>query len=145
MHQRIRSDDDDGKSRVISFPNQRFQEQELEWRPSIRHLQARCLWLWCDSPGAANGKAREQQWVQTVVREEWTVEVFEKGLLSEGASEERMMNLLQIALKCINPSPNRRPSMSQVAEMIITLKEEEQSSISFNAGSHIYVGETRPL
>jgi serine/threonine protein kinase len=84
-------------------------------------------------------------WVQTVVREEWTVEVFEKGLLSEGASEERMMNLLQIALKCINPSPNRRPSMSQVAEMIITLKEEEQSSISFNAGSHIYVGETRPL
>lgn len=84
-------------------------------------------------------------WVQTVVREEWTVEVFEKGLLSEGASEERMMNLLQIAMKCINPSPNKRPRMSQVAEMIITLKEEEQSSISFNAGSHIYVGETRPL
>jgi serine/threonine protein kinase len=84
-------------------------------------------------------------WVQTVVREEWTVELFEKGLLKEGASEDRMVNLLQIALKCINPSPNKRPSMSQVAAMIVTLKEEEESSISFNAGSHIYVGETRSL
>ncbi|XP_059441377.1 probable inactive receptor kinase At2g26730 [Corylus avellana] len=84
-------------------------------------------------------------WVQTVVREEWTVEVFEKGLLTEGASEERMVNLLQIALKCINPSPNKRPTMSQVAAMIVTLKEEEESSISFNAGSHIYMGDTRPL
>lgn len=73
-------------------------------------------------------------WVQTAVREEWTVEVFEKGLLSEGASEERMVNLLQIALKCINPSPNKRTSMSQIAAIVSTLKEEEQSSISFNAG-----------
>ncbi|KAL5544246.1 hypothetical protein UlMin_008030 [Ulmus minor] len=71
------------------------------------------------------------KWVQSVVREEWTVEVFDKALISEGANEERMVNLLQVALSCINPSPNERPSMSQVSQMINTIKEEEEKSISF--------------
>ncbi|KAJ8753555.1 hypothetical protein K2173_022796 [Erythroxylum novogranatense] len=68
-------------------------------------------------------------WVHTAVREEWTVEVFDKALISEGASEERMVNLLQVALKCINPSPNERPNISHVAVMINTLKEEEERSM----------------
>ncbi|KAF2282909.1 hypothetical protein GH714_043329 [Hevea brasiliensis] len=38
-------------------------------------------------------------WVHSVVREEWTVEVFDKALISEGASEERMVNLLQPQFK----------------------------------------------
>lgn len=71
------------------------------------------------------------KWVNSVVREEWSVEVFDECLVSEGVSEERMMNLLQIALKCINPSPNDRPSMSEVAVMTISLKEEEERSITF--------------
>nr|KYP50865.1 putative inactive receptor kinase At2g26730 family [Cajanus cajan] len=72
------------------------------------------------------------KWVNSVVREEWTVEVFDKTLISQGASEERMMKLLQVALKCVNPSPNDRPSMSQVAVMTNSLKEEEEKSISFD-------------
>ncbi|TKY73476.1 inactive receptor kinase [Spatholobus suberectus] len=72
------------------------------------------------------------KWVNSVIREEWTVEVFDKPLISQGASEERMMNLLQVALKCVNPSPNDRPSMSQVAVMTNALKEEEEKSISFD-------------
>ncbi|KAI4336112.1 hypothetical protein L6164_014681 [Bauhinia variegata] len=71
------------------------------------------------------------KWVNSVVREEWTVEVFDKSLISEGASEERMVSLLQIALKCINPSPSDRPSMCEVAVMTIALKEEEERSITF--------------
>ncbi|KAG2678975.1 hypothetical protein I3760_11G029000, partial [Carya illinoinensis] len=79
-------------------------------------------------------------WVHSAVREEWTVEVFDRALQSEGASEERMVNLLQIALQCINPSPNERPSMAQVAAMIMTIKEEEEEgSISFDAGSSIFL------
>ncbi|XP_059645003.1 probable inactive receptor kinase At2g26730 [Cornus florida] len=69
------------------------------------------------------------KWVHSVVREEWTVEVFDKVLLSEGASEERMVNLLQVALKCINPSPAARPSINQAALMINTIKDEEERSI----------------
>lgn len=45
------------------------------------------------------------RWVHSVVREEWTLEVFDRVLISEGTSEERMVNLLQIALKCLSPSP----------------------------------------
>ncbi|KAF5739635.1 putative serine-threonine protein kinase plant-type [Tripterygium wilfordii] len=65
-------------------------------------------------------------WVNSVVREEWTAEVFEKSLVSEGANEERMVNLLQVAVKCVNPSPEARPNASQVATMINTIKEEEE-------------------
>ncbi|XAR50153.1 Non-specific serine/threonine protein kinase, partial [Bertholletia excelsa] len=51
------------------------------------------------------------KWVNAVVREEWTGEVFDKGLVSEGANEERMVNFLQLALKCTSASPEARPSM----------------------------------
>lgn len=71
-------------------------------------------------------------WVNSVVKEEWTVEVFDSALISEGASEERMVNLLQVALKCINASPNDRPTMSRVSLMIKSIKEEEESSITFD-------------
>ncbi|XP_052196232.1 probable inactive receptor kinase At2g26730 [Diospyros lotus] len=68
------------------------------------------------------------RWVLSVVREEWTVEVFDKGLIQEGASEERLMNLLLVALKCVS-SPETRPSINQVALMLNTLKEEDERSI----------------
>ncbi|XVF54157.1 hypothetical protein PTKIN_Ptkin05aG0158300 [Pterospermum kingtungense] len=74
------------------------------------------------------------QWVHSVVREEWTVEVFDRALILEGASEERMLNLLQIALKCINPNPYERPNINQVAAMINTLKDEEDKSSSNSIG-----------
>ncbi|XVF14132.1 hypothetical protein REPUB_Repub09cG0031000 [Reevesia pubescens] len=68
-------------------------------------------------------------WVHSVVREEWTVEVFDRSLISEGASEERMLNLLQVAIKCVNISPESRPSINQVVTMINTIKEEEEKSL----------------
>ncbi|XP_044487589.1 probable inactive receptor kinase At2g26730 [Mangifera indica] len=68
------------------------------------------------------------KWVHSVVREEWTVEVFDKALVLEGANEERMVNLLQVALKCVNPSPSERPSMNQIAVMINAIQEEEERS-----------------
>ncbi|KAL0350983.1 UNVERIFIED_CONTAM: Leucine-rich repeat receptor-like protein kinase PXC1 [Sesamum radiatum] len=66
-------------------------------------------------------------WVLAVVREEWTVEVFDKNLIHEGASEERMVNVLQIAIKCVNKSPEARPSMKQVALEMATLREEKRA------------------
>ncbi|GMI68415.1 hypothetical protein like AT2G26730 [Hibiscus trionum] len=68
-------------------------------------------------------------WVQSVVREEWTVEVFDKALFSEGASEEEMLNLLQVAIKCANQAPESRPSINQVVTMINAIKEEEEKSL----------------
>ncbi|XP_052183519.1 probable inactive receptor kinase At2g26730 [Diospyros lotus] len=70
------------------------------------------------------------KWVHSVVREEWTVEVFDRGLIAEGASEERMVSLLQVALKCINPAPDARPGMNQVAAVLNSIREEEERSIA---------------
>ncbi|XP_060206502.1 probable inactive receptor kinase At2g26730 [Lycium barbarum] len=70
------------------------------------------------------------RWVNSVVREEWTGEVFDKALITDGANEERMINLLQVALKCINPSPDVRPNMKEVAFIINSIKEDEDKSLS---------------
>ncbi|KAI4387754.1 hypothetical protein MLD38_000160 [Melastoma candidum] len=70
------------------------------------------------------------KWVHSVVREEWTVEVFDKSLVSEGASEERMVNLLRVALKCVNKSPDARPTSAQVAALINMIHEEEERASS---------------
>lgn len=77
-------------------------------------------------------------WVASVVREEWSGDVFDDCLVSEGVNEERMMNLLQIALKCVSACSDDRPSMSEVAVMTMSLKEEEHRSVtsSYNMSDH---------
>ncbi|KAL7615491.1 hypothetical protein Lser_V15G01002 [Lactuca serriola] len=69
-------------------------------------------------------------WVRAVVQEEWTGEVFDKALIVEGANEERMIRLLHVALNCINGSREARPMMGEVATMILSLKEEEERSMT---------------
>ncbi|XP_071710145.1 probable leucine-rich repeat receptor-like protein kinase At5g05160 [Rutidosis leptorrhynchoides] len=70
------------------------------------------------------------KWINSVVKEEWTSEVFDKVLVVEGANEERMVALLQIALNCISGSPDLTPDMDQVSNMIVSMKEEEDKSIA---------------
>ncbi|XP_073126128.1 probable inactive receptor kinase At2g26730 [Henckelia pumila] len=69
------------------------------------------------------------RWVNSAIREEWTVEVFDQTLISEGASEEKMVNLLQVALKCINSLTETRPNMREIAGMINSVQEYEEKSI----------------
>ncbi|KAL1538593.1 non-specific serine/threonine protein kinase [Salvia divinorum] len=68
-------------------------------------------------------------WVVAVVREEWTVEVFDKDLMRECINEERMVRLLRIAIKCVAKPPEERPSMRQVALAIGALREEDERSL----------------
>ncbi|XP_055835423.1 probable inactive receptor kinase At2g26730 [Solanum dulcamara] len=72
-------------------------------------------------------------WVVSVLREEWTVEVFDRTLIQQGASEERMVNLLQVAVKCVNHSHEARPSINQVALMVTTIRDEDDRSIDVSA------------
>ena len=58
------------------------------------------------------------RWVQSVVREEWTAEVFDLELMSYKDIEDEMVGLLQIALSCTAAVPDQRPSMSHVVKMI---------------------------
>ncbi|KAF7123591.1 hypothetical protein RHSIM_Rhsim12G0162900 [Rhododendron simsii] len=70
-------------------------------------------------------------WVQSVISEEQTVEFFDRDLVLEGASEERMVNLLHVALKCLSPFPDSRPSIDQVATIIRSIQEQEERSRGF--------------
>uniref|UniRef100_A0A3Q7J0J1 Protein kinase domain-containing protein n=1 Tax=Solanum lycopersicum TaxID=4081 RepID=A0A3Q7J0J1_SOLLC len=74
-------------------------------------------------------------WVVSVLREEWTVEVFDRTLIQEGASEERMVNLLQVAVKCVNHSHEARPSINQVALMVTTIRDEDDRSIDVSTST----------
>ncbi|CAI0627092.1 unnamed protein product [Linum tenue] len=58
------------------------------------------------------------RWVQSVVREEWTAEVFDLELLRYQNVEEEMVQLLQLAIDCSAQYPDRRPSMAEVSSRI---------------------------
>ncbi|KAF7813507.1 putative inactive receptor kinase [Senna tora] len=62
------------------------------------------------------------RWVQSVVREEWTSEVFDLELLRYQNVEEDMVQLLQLAVDCVAPYPDKRPSMSEVTNRIEELR-----------------------
>ncbi|MFQ6620176.1 hypothetical protein Gotur_000005 [Gossypium turneri] len=58
------------------------------------------------------------RWVQSVVREEWTAEVFDLELLRYQNVEEDMVQLLQLAINCTAQYPDKRPAMDEVTSQI---------------------------
>ena len=62
------------------------------------------------------------RWVQSVVREEWTSEVFDLELLRYQSVQEEMVQLLQLAVDCAATYPDKRPSMSEVRYRIEELR-----------------------
>ncbi|CAI8610229.1 unnamed protein product [Vicia faba] len=65
------------------------------------------------------------RWVQSVVREEWTAEVFDAELMRFHNIEEEMVQLLQIAMACVSVVPDQRPSMQDVVRMIEDMNRGE--------------------
>ncbi|GAU14801.1 hypothetical protein TSUD_50130 [Trifolium subterraneum] len=77
--------------------------------------------------GYVGGVVDLPRWVQSVVREEWTAEVFDLELMRYKDIEEEMVGLLQIAMSCTAASPDQRPRMSHVVKMIEDLRGVEVS------------------
>lgn len=62
------------------------------------------------------------RWVQSIVREEWTSEVFDLELLRYQNVEEEMVQLLQLAIDCAAQYPDKRPAISEVTKRIEDLR-----------------------
>ncbi|OIW15309.1 hypothetical protein TanjilG_10749 [Lupinus angustifolius] len=69
------------------------------------------------------------RWVRSVVREEWTAEVFDDELLRGHCVEEEMVQVLQIALACVANVPDMRPRMDEVVRMIEEIKHPEMKNM----------------
>ncbi|RDX64875.1 putative inactive receptor kinase, partial [Mucuna pruriens] len=77
------------------------------------------------------------RWVHSVVREEWTAEVFDLELMRYPNIEEEMVEMLQIAMSCVVRMPDQRPKMSEVVKMIESVRQidaETHSSSENQAG-----------
>lgn len=68
------------------------------------------------------------RWVHSVVREEWTAEVFDLELMRYPGIEEEMVEMLQIAMSCVVRMPDQRPKMLDVVKMIENVRRMDNEN-----------------
>ncbi|CAL9101769.1 unnamed protein product [Musa textilis] len=71
------------------------------------------------------------RWVQSVVKEEWSSEVFDPELLRYQNVEEDMVQLLQLATDCAAQYPDKRPSMPDVVARIEAISKSRSLASSY--------------
>ncbi|XP_047972306.1 probable inactive receptor kinase At4g23740 [Salvia hispanica] len=67
------------------------------------------------------------RWVHSVVREEWTAEVFDVELLRYPDIDEELVEMLQIAMACVARAAEQRPKMSEVVKMLESVRVKPES------------------
>ncbi|KAJ6806446.1 putative leucine-rich repeat receptor-like protein kinase IMK3 [Iris pallida] len=78
------------------------------------------------SPGESMSGVDLPQWVASIVKEEWTNEVFDLELMRDaaGTTGDELLNTLKLALHCVDPSPAARPEVQQVLLQLEEIKPE---------------------
>ncbi|XP_051113813.1 leucine-rich repeat receptor-like protein kinase PXC1 [Andrographis paniculata] len=64
-------------------------------------------------------------WVRSVVRDEWTAEVFDSELLRYKNIEEELVSMLHVAMACVVAQPEKRPGMEEVVMMVEEIRVEQ--------------------
>ncbi|KAM0888063.1 hypothetical protein ACQ4PT_028569 [Festuca glaucescens] len=82
--------------------------QPPPWKQDVRDFGVIVLEI-LTGRSPEDGKVDMPRWVRTVVREEWTSEVFDMELLRGRGAEDEMVALLQVALLCAADDPKERP------------------------------------
>ncbi|ONK61817.1 uncharacterized protein A4U43_C08F33900 [Asparagus officinalis] len=82
------------------------------------------------SPGETTNGADLPQWVASIVKEEWTNEVFDLELMREveGNVGDELLNTLKLALHCVDPSPAARPEVGDVLQQLQEIKPDPGGS-----------------
>ncbi|KDP44693.1 hypothetical protein JCGZ_01193 [Jatropha curcas] len=81
------------------------------------------------SPGEAMNGVDLPQWVASIVKEEWTNEVFDLELMKDASTiGDELLNTLKLALHCVDPSPSARPEVQQVLQQLEEIRPETAAS-----------------
>ncbi|XP_073305333.1 probable leucine-rich repeat receptor-like protein kinase IMK3 [Primulina huaijiensis] len=88
------------------------------------------------SPGEAMNGVDLPQWVASIVKEEWTNEVFDLQLMRDASViGDELLNTLKLALHCVDPSPSARPEASQIMQQLEEIRPETATSSGDDAGA----------
>ncbi|KAM0936888.1 putative protein kinase RLK-Pelle-LRR-III family [Dioscorea sansibarensis] len=74
------------------------------------------------SPEGGNNGVDLGNWIHKAVREEWTNEVFDLEISGMRKAYKGMYTLLQVALRCCERPPEKRPEMEEVVEEVVAIK-----------------------
>ncbi|KAK0584765.1 hypothetical protein LWI29_018319 [Acer saccharum] len=81
------------------------------------------------SPGEPTNGMDLPQWVASIVKEEWTNEVFDLELMRDTPTiGDELLNTLKLALHCVDPSPAARPEVVQVLQQLEEIRPELAAS-----------------
>ncbi|GAV80226.1 Pkinase domain-containing protein, partial [Cephalotus follicularis] len=85
------------------------------------------------SPSEAMNGVELPQWVASIVKEEWTNEVFDLELLRDTSTiGDELLNTLKLALHCVDPSPGARPEVDQVIQQLEEIKPDLAAASSID-------------
>ncbi|XP_059462184.1 probably inactive leucine-rich repeat receptor-like protein kinase IMK2 [Corylus avellana] len=88
------------------------------------------------SPGEGVNGLDLPQWVASIVKEEWTNEVFDLELMRDAPSiSDELLNTLKLALHCVDPTPAARPEVQQVLQQLEEIKPELPPASSGDNGA----------
>ncbi|KAL6183169.1 hypothetical protein ACLB2K_044580 [Fragaria x ananassa] len=82
----------------------------------------------CTAPPGVSG-VDICSWVHRAVREEWTAEIFDLELSEHKTTCSGMLRLLQIAMRCCDPTPEKRPMMSEVSREVQNIRSTESVGV----------------
>ncbi|KAK8627033.1 hypothetical protein V6N13_134662 [Hibiscus sabdariffa] len=72
-------------------------------------------------------------WVHRAVREEWTAEIFDMEISVQRNAAPGMLKLLQVAIRCCEKVPEKRPEMTEIVREIDSIKAVDSEELSDSA------------